>query len=133
MNSQDYKATYEDYSSRVSSLVRQCAFAGIAAVWLLKDQAGHEGGLSEDLGMSIVCFLLAIGFEFAQYTSATIIYRVLMRLCEKKELGSTDQAPSDFTHSEIWPTIVGIFFLLKVIVVWIGGYFLIRFATTHLA
>jgi hypothetical protein len=133
MNSQDYKATYEDYSSRASSLVRQCAFAGIAAAWLLKDHAKANGGLSEDLAASIVCFLLAIGLEFFQYTAATIIYRVLMHRCEQNEKESSDQSATDFTHSRIWPAIVATFFLLKIAAVWIGGYYLVRFAIQHLA
>jgi hypothetical protein len=62
---EDFEAT----TKTVSDLVRQLAFAGIAVIWVIRvgDDAGGIRQSLEPLFPSLLLFVVALAFDFAQY------------------------------------------------------------------
>jgi hypothetical protein len=70
--------TYYEASGKVSDLSRQLAFAGIAVIWVLKVGVSSGGiPFSDELLISMYCFVTGLALDFGQYIYKTMIYSAL--------------------------------------------------------
>jgi len=81
----EVKADYYEASSKVSDIVRQLSFAGIAVVWIFRvgDKAGgmrYTPEMVHPLGL----FVISLGLDLFQYTYKTVALGALNYFSHKK-------------------------------------------------
>ena len=61
------------YAEKVSSLIKELAFVGIAIIWLFKTIKEESILLDEDLLISIFALISAVSSQFMQFLSQSLI------------------------------------------------------------
>ena len=122
MNRKDYKDEYHWYSGKASDVVRQLSFAGIAVVWIFRNQSQSGSKIPAELILPLGCLCISLTFDFLQYFLGYAIWYGFYRYHEKK------MNPSDeITHSRIWPSILHICFLGKVAALLVSYLLLLKY------
>ncbi|MGA2669453.1 MAG: hypothetical protein ABSF32_11160 [Ignavibacteria bacterium] len=126
MKLSEFKADSYFYSSKVSDICRQLAFAGIAVIWIFKNTDGVIPVIADSLVKPLFLFAVSLAFDLLQYISGTIVWTIFFRINEK---GLSDVAKDDkeLSASIWWSSPIWLFFGLKIITVAIGFSLLIDF------
>lgn len=114
----DYKAVYEEASSKVSDLARQMALAGIAIIWIFRQSDTTEPRICRELLPPLISFVATLSFDILQYIYKTIVWAIFFRVKEKK-IGKKDADPL-MQAKPIMNLPTWILFSLKVISLLIG-------------
>ncbi len=122
MKLKEYKEEYKWFSGRLSDNTRKLAFAGIAIVWIFKQEKNGAFILPDLLKLAILMFVITLLFDLLQYICQTMIWGIFHRYHETK-FGEDYEltAPRYFN----WPAIV--FFWSKVIALVAGYVFVLKF------
>ena len=115
---------YLEASGKVSDLVRQFDFAGIGVIWIFtvgKDSGGIH--FSKYLLLPLLCFVLSLALDLAQYIYKTIVLGFLNRHYFKKYQDNDKEV--SFSGYFNWPTIT--FFTMKTAFAALGYLLLIIF------
>jgi hypothetical protein len=103
MKLEGIKDQYYYYSGKVSDLVRQLAFAGVAIVWIFKiDQAGTPA-LPHEFIWPIAFLLTALFFDFIQYFYGSVLYDASYRWRESQKDKNKLKDDHDF---KTWPKLL---------------------------
>lgn len=123
MKVKDYKKDYQEFSGKLSDNARKLAFAGIAIVWIFKQEKEGIFILPQLLKLSMLMFVITLSFDLLQYVYQTLTWGIFHRHFEKK-LPSED---SELLASKYlnWPAIF--FFWSKVIALAAGYVLMIMF------
>ena len=118
------------YSEKLSGLVRQLSFAGIAVIWLFKVGGENAGGIEWDdsLLFPLVAFVLALMFDLLQYVYYSLVWALFHRKKERhvqRWCGSTP-APDKFYVSP-WINRIGYVFFVNKTAAAIIGYMALLF------
>ena len=114
MKLQDVRETYYEFSGKTSDIVRQLGFAGIAIIWVFKNEATSQSGLlPREFLWPGVFVVAALGFDLMQYVSASLVWSTYARRLEKAGVSEDKdlEAPS-WTN---WPALF--FFWGKVLLI----------------
>lgn len=122
MKIEDYKKDYYELSGKLSDNVRKLAFAGIAIVWIFKQEKDGTFMLPQLLKLAMLMFVLALSFDLLQYIYQTIIWGAFHRYHENKIRQDEELAAPCYFN---WPTIV--FFWFKIAVLVLGYVFVLWF------
>ncbi len=116
MKVKDYRKDYQEFSGKLSDNARKLAFAGIAIIWIFKQEKEGTFILPGQLKLAMTMFVISLSLDLLQYIYQTILWGTFHRHYEKK-LKSED---SELTASKYfnWPAIF--FFWSKVIALVIG-------------
>jgi hypothetical protein len=87
----DYRADYYALSGSASSVSRQVAFAGIALIWIFKNDVQGTYTLPADLLVPALCFVLGLSLDLLQYVFATAVWGIFARVKEMQG-ASPDQS-----------------------------------------
>jgi hypothetical protein len=109
----DARDLYYFYSGKTSDIVRQLGLAGIAVVWLFKQEVGGAPKVSEPLLLPLALIVLGLALDLLHYAVATAIWGSYQRLKERGGVGEDDEfkAPRQLN----WPGLT--FFWLKVVAI----------------
>ena len=127
-----YRQDYYYFSGQASNVSRQLAFAGIALVWVFKEDDGSVYQLASELWAPIVALMLSLTFDLVQYIVAAIVWGSYHRYQEKK-VSSSDKvkgvdpeiyAPRYFN----WPMLI--LYYLKICLVVVAYALMISYAWT---
>lgn len=130
MKLSEYKREYQDFSRLASERTRIAAFAGIAIIWLFKQNTANGAiTLSSDLFYPFILFIFAIAADLFQYVLGYAIWYGFYRYQEQKLEKITDDpelaAPAILAKPVHWLflgkialTLVGYVLLSKHIVAW---------------
>jgi hypothetical protein len=122
MKLKDARDAYDIFSGKLSDIVRQLSFAGIAVIWIFR--VGHESGgiaYSTELLIPLGCFVLTLGLDFLQYLYASIAWS---RFHRYKELSGVDNR-AEF-KAPAWLNIPTLFFFYsKAASIFVGYIFLL--------
>ncbi len=125
MKLKDAREYYYFYSGKTSDLVRQLGLAGIAVIWIFKNDAQGVPKIPQPLLPPLILIVTGLALDLLQYAVATSIWGIFHRC--KEVSGVADEtdflAPKQFN----WPTIV--FFFLKATSIIVAYVYLLR----HLA
>ncbi len=122
MKLKEYKEEYKWFSGQLSDNTRKLAFAGIAIVWIFKQEKNGTFILPSLLKLAILMFVITLSFDLLQYIYQTIVWGIFHRYHEKKIAENSElKAPIYFN----WPAIA--FFWSKVIVLVIGYILVLKF------
>lgn len=81
----DAQDTYERRTTRLSEIVRQLNFAGIAVIWLFRS-GDKTGGIpyTDALLWPLGLFIISAGFDLLQFAYASAAWGIFSRQQEKK-------------------------------------------------
>ena len=123
MKLKDYKNDYYEFSGKLSDNARKLAFAGIAIVWILKQEKNGTFILPDLLKLAMLMFVITLSFDLLQYICQTIIWGIFHRYHEKR----LDSEDSELTASKYFNWPANFFFWSKVIALVAGYVFMLRF------
>ena len=123
------KEDYSKASAKVSELVRQLSFAGIAVIWILRT-GEHAGGIkySNHLLLPLALFVASLAFDLLHYVYKTIVTGSLNWLAWRKYKDEEKDVP--YSGKWNWPT--NVFFWLKATLVIVAYYYLLSFIYVQL-
>lgn len=123
MKLKEYKKDYQDFSSKLSDNSRKLAFAGIAVIWIFKQEIDGEILLPDKLKLAMLMFVLTLLFDLFQYIYQTSVWGGFHRFYEKR----LDSEDSEITASKYfnWPALV--FFWLKIVTLAFGYFITLKF------
>lgn len=123
MNLEALKQEYYQLSGKASDVSRQLAFAGIAVVWIFHvTRSNGSYALPAALLKPMFSFVAALGFDFAHYFVAAVLWGIYRRIKELL-LGVDSEAQFDAPPCLNWPAVT--FWVAKQIAVAIGYIYLL--------
>ncbi|MBN1786982.1 MAG: hypothetical protein JW806_01155 [Sedimentisphaerales bacterium] len=122
MKVKDYKRDYYEFSGKLSDNARKLAFAGIAIVWIFKQEKNGIFTLPNLLKLAMLMFVITLSFDLLQYICQTMIWGFFHRYYEKKFGEDYELTAPRYLN---WPAIL--FFWAKVIVLVAGYVFILTF------
>jgi hypothetical protein len=125
MKLEDARGHYYFYSGKVSDIVRQLGFVGLAIIWFFRLDANGTQTIQSELLPVTVLIVLGLAFDFFQYSYAAIAWGIYSRLKEKKNI-------IEFEASQKinWATIF--FFGSKTLMIGLAYILLLRFLVCKL-
>jgi hypothetical protein len=120
----ELRDTYYEATDKVSELVRQLSFAGIAVVWILRT-GEHAGGVkySSELLRPLVFFVGTLSCDLLQYLYKSVVYGLLNRYYWRRHHDNK----ADVRVSPKWNWLTLVLFWLKVALVIIAYGYLLNF------
>jgi len=85
----DVEQAKVDYSGRASDVSRQLAFAGIAVVWILRDDKAAQP-ISMSLVPALTAFVAVLALDILHYASSSLIWTVYYNRLVKRGIGEGD-------------------------------------------
>ena len=95
MKLKDVRVSYNYYTGKLSDIVRQLCFAGIAVVWIFRK--GDEGiSIEQDLIGPLILFVFALGLDLLHYVYASAAWGIYAHRKEKEGHSDDDHvSPHD--------------------------------------
>lgn len=120
MKLRDSREAYYSNSKQTSDLVRYLGFAGIAFIWIFRDNSFGHILIPSNLHLPAILIIGALVCDLFQYIAGTIVWGVFSRIKERKEAPADD----DFKVAPWlnWPALI--FFWGKVLIM-ISAYLLL--------
>lgn len=120
-----YTEIYEDYSGKLSDIVRSLAFAGIAIIWIFRATSKETIGIPEELITPLVWLALCLAFDLFHYLSGTFIWGIFVYWQSSKNKDSENDP--DLLPSHLWETPIHLFFFFKILAVLVAYWLIIKF------
>lgn len=76
----------KDYSGKVSDLIRQYAFAGIAMIWVLRPDGGQ---IEDEMVVPAIMLFVGLMLDMLQYISGTLRFRQFAKECKKAAIAAS--------------------------------------------
>lgn len=100
------RQAYYDFSKSLSDINRALGFAGIALVWLFKQQDQTKASIPPALHLPTILIVASLGLDFLQYVWSTAAWGGFARLKEKqlrkqRKLGIEVRAEEDI-DAPVW-------------------------------
>jgi len=115
------RGSFDAFSGKVSDLSRQLALAGIAIIWIFKIDNKVRFNLPNDLYWPLYFLCLSLLTDLFQYIYGTIAWGIVLRNCGKDE-DDDNLKVSPRINTPTW-----ILFMLKVLLLLISYYYLLKF------
>lgn len=131
MKISDYINAYENFTDKASTIARQLVFSGLALIWIFKNSKIESYSLPIELYLPILAFLIALVLDLFQYISGSIIWYGFYRYHEDNTRKSMEDDP-DIESPLIFTYFLNTIFILKVISVIVGYYFLIEYTASKI-
>lgn len=123
MKLKEARAAYYEHSGTASVVSRQAAFAGIAMIWIFKNESSGIVSLPDTLLYPVLFLLLSLSLDFLQYVYSSAAWGIFHRIMEKKH--GVEYAGEVFSPKQInWPS--NIFFWGKLVFLLLGYVLLIN-------
>lgn len=127
MTLEKVREAYYASSSSASSVGRQVAFAGIAIIWIFKQQSEYGIALPKELAIPIGLLIGALSSDLLQYIVCSAIWGIFHRVAERK-YGTDENTQVEFNPLLNWPALF--FFWIKLALIAIAYCYLLNYATT---
>lgn len=123
MNLKFAQDRYSYYSGKLSDIVRQLGFAGIALVWLFRSEVAGQWYVSAPLVLVATVLVAALALDFLQYVSGALAWGIFHRQKEKAKTKHDEEFEAPRWIN--WPAIC--FFWAKVSAIAIAYALMFRF------
>lgn len=122
MKLQDVREAYYSNTGKLSDIVRQLAFAGIAIVWIFKTDVGGRPTVPPDLISAAILLVSGLTLDLLHYVAGSLIWGIYNRVKERGGQGEDAdfKAPAQLN----WPLLF--FFWSKTAVMALAYGFLLR-------
>jgi hypothetical protein len=91
MNLEKCRETYYEFSGKLSDNSRKLAFAGIAIVWIFKQEKNDAYIIPSILKAAMLMFVISLSLDLAQYIYQTIVWK-RFHDSKEKELSCDEEA-----------------------------------------
>jgi len=81
---EDTRAAYYEFSGKLSDIVRQLNFAGIAVIWVFKQDRKPLPTVPAELTIPALLFVLSLALDVLQYSYQTAAWGIFNRRLEVK-------------------------------------------------
>jgi hypothetical protein len=98
----EIKTHYDFYSGKVSDLVRQLAFVGLAVVWIFKVDMNGSPKIPHEMALPTVFLILALFLDLVHYGYGTIKYERLYDASERQKKADKLAEDYNFRVSYKW-------------------------------
>jgi hypothetical protein len=129
MKLSQYRETYYFFSGKTSDISRQLAFAGIALVWIFK-QEKQTPVIPDSLILPSILLVFSLAADLLQYFIASSTWGIFQRYHETKLIKKTDDPDLTTPRYFNWPMLT--LYLLKILSVIIAYIFIIKFLASKL-
>lgn len=121
----EFKDDYYFFTGKLSDINRQIAFAGIALIWVFKQNDDKNILIDESLILPAILIVLALGFDILQYIYQSITWSIFYTYHKRKNKSEDKKIQSpEYLNYLAW-----FFFSIKVILVLIAYCFILQFLT----
>ena len=128
MKLENIRDNYKYYSQKISDIIRQLGFAGIALIWIFKNVDGDRQFIPADLLLPTLFIVISLCLDLFHYISGTLIWGIYNR---KKELKDTKEGDIFLAPNYInWTTLF--FFWSKIIVMVVAYIFILKYLSDKL-
>jgi hypothetical protein len=124
MNLEKCRKTYYEFSGILSNNTRKLAFAGIAIVWIFKQEKEGSYVIPDALQVAMLMFVISLSLDLLHYTWQTIVWGRFHSYKEKK-LNHDENV--DFLAPSVFKNVANVIFWLKVVAIVPGYIILLRF------
>ncbi len=124
MKLKDCRKDFYEFSGKLSDNARKLAFAGIAIVWIFKQEENGSYIIADGLKTAMLMFVVCLSLDLLHYIYQTIVWGSFHTYQENK-LKNDEQA--EFLAPRIFKNIANVIFWLKVIALVIGYSLMVRF------
>lgn len=83
MKLKDCRDRYKFYTGKLSDLVRHFGYAGIALIWLFREEKDGILKIPEEFLQAAFAIILVLSLDFLQYLSGSIAWGIYQRYKEK--------------------------------------------------
>ena len=123
MNLKTCRESYYEFSGKLSDNSRKLTFAGIAIVWIFKQEPSGVCFIPHLLKTAMLIFVISLSLDLFQYIYQTIIWGIFHAYKEKK-LNNDENA--DFLAPPIFNLIANIIYWLKILALVVGYVFMLK-------
>lgn len=123
MKLSEYKEDYYFFTGKVSEITRQLGFAGIALIWIFRDDVNGKIIINESLLLPAILIVSALAVDFTHYIVQAITWSLFYQH-HKKKVSSEE---SEVTSSERLNIPSWILFSIKVLLIIIAYILIIIF------
>ena len=118
----EYLNDYYQFSGKASDINRQLGFAGVAIIWIFKnDSTTHM--FPSDLLLPLLLLLASLAADFLQYVLASMIWRYFFN----KEWKKKPDANKEVAAPEIYNRVINAFWMIKIALLMLAYCFLFLF------
>jgi hypothetical protein len=107
----DARSAYDYFSGKASDIVRQLGFAGIAIIWVFKEEVGGEIQIPQLLLWAGLLIILTLAFDLVHYAAGTLVWGAFHR--SKERAGVSEEVEFAAPAAINWPGLV--FFWSKIL------------------
>ena len=129
MDLESVRDAYYEASKKASEIARQLSFAGIALIWIFKQEKGGISDLPGVLLLPAALFVIALALDLIQYFLASGIWSLYARHLESQ--GIAEDAEVDAPVWFNWPTLFC--FWVKLVFVILGYWLMLHYILATLA
>jgi len=86
-----WKESKDKYTTKLSDVNRYLGFAGIGIIWIFKTEVGGEYGISHDLLIPLILFVLSLGLDFGQYFYSAFVWTIFLKYHENQKRKHPDK------------------------------------------
>lgn len=85
MKLEKYKEEAQYFTGKLSDINRYLAFAGIAVIWIFKQEEHGSYNIPNELIIPLLLFIIALVLDFMQYIYGATTWTIFFRYHEKKK------------------------------------------------
>ena len=125
MKIEDCRKAYYDFSRKTSEIVRYLALAGIAIIWIFKQENNKNFSIPETLVLPSILLIIGLSFDLLHAITGVITWGCFNRRKEIEGVAEEEEIeapgwiswPGDFFFwAKILSIVVGYFFILKFLI-----------------
>lgn len=107
------REAYEELSGKLSSIVRQLAFAGIGIIWIFRmTNSDNSISISKDFSLPLILLVLTLILDVLQYFISTVIWHSFYHINYRKN----PNEDREMNENESWNIPCWVIFYFKVVV-----------------
>jgi hypothetical protein len=119
----DHLKSYKAASGKLSAIVRQLAFAGIATIWIFKIESDGRQSIPSELIKPATLLVASLALDLLHLICKTLAWGGFVRYHELINTSHTEDI--DASRFINWPG--NFFFFLKVVVMAVAYFYLLQF------
>jgi hypothetical protein len=125
MKLSEYKKVYENLSAKASDISRNLSFAGIAIVWIFRQEVNGKINISTCLKFGLLFFVFSLLFDISQYLYGSILWKWFY-FKHENNLDNLEEDPEVFGKAS-YNYLTNFMYYSKILLLMVGYIFIIIF------
>ena len=130
MKLKEYRSEYYVFSAKAGDVARQLAFAGIAVIWVFKDDKLGQLPLPNMLYAPTAAFVLSLALDMLHYAYSSLVWGAYSHIQKRWKKHTDEDELGDAPYSFNWPALA--LFWGKLVSVIVGYWLLLQYVRPFL-